>query len=114
MNYIKENFVFKLEEPNQIKWEKFKELQPEINEISQCEALKTQSVKFDDKTFKSDVELIIPSESKLKKAAIKVCNLYSENGIKHKLISRSIDKSIPLDVKVLLEYQLSNPTNRRL
>ena len=113
MNDISEILVFKLEEPTESKWGRFKELQTEINKASQGENLKTNSVEFDDKTYESNVELIIPSESNLKNAAIKVCNIYSKNGIKHKLISRSIDKTHNLDVKVLLQYQLSNPTISR-
>ena len=113
MYNIPEILVFKLEEPTQIKWRRFKELQTEINKASQGENLKTNSVEFDDKKYESNIELIIPSESNLKNAAIKVCNIYSKNGIKHKLISRSIDKAFNLDIKVLLQYQLLNPTISR-
>ena len=113
MDNTYEKFIFKLEEPNHNKWSKFKELQPEINEISQVENLKTRSVVFDNKTFKSNVEITVPSLEQLSSAAMNVCNLYLKYGLKHKLISRSAVQPIPHFVKVFLQYRLLNPSSSR-
>ena len=84
-----ESFVYELNNPTDILWAKFKTLQPEVDRISLDHGLLTNSVKFNDETFQSNVMMHIPDETSLTKAAIDVCVFYAKNNMSHQLISRT-------------------------
>ena len=81
--------VFGLIDPTPLRWEKFKSLQPQVNEISERSGLSTKSVTFDEEHFRSIVMLKIPHENMLTNAAIEVCKLYAKEQISHTILSRT-------------------------